>query len=178
MSSIIITNIKQLAGIREAKVALRKNELGELPSIDNAWIIIEGEDIAAFGKMEGLKNKNIPSENIDATGKTVLPAWCDSHTHLVFAGSREEEFVDKIRGLSYAEIAARGGGILNSAKKLTETSEDELFIQAYNRLNEAAIMGTANIEIKSGYGLTVEGELKTQRKVKECLLLQRTEAYQ
>ena len=167
MSSIIITNIKQLAGIREAKVALRKNELGELPSIDNAWIIIEGEDIAAFGKMEGLKNKNIPSENIDATGKTVLPAWCDSHTHLVFAGSREEEFVDKIRGLSYAEIAARGGGILNSAKKLTETSEDELFIQAYNRLNEAAIMGTANIEIKSGYGLTVEGELKMLRVIRK-----------
>ena len=167
MSSIIITNIKQLAGIREAKVALRKNELGELPSIDNAWIIIEGEDIAAFGKMEGLKNKNIPSENIDATGKTVLPAWCDSHTHLVFAGSREEEFVDKIRGLSYAEIAARGGGILNSAKKLTETSEDELFIQAYNRLNEAATMGTANIEIKSGYGLTVEGELKMLRVIRK-----------
>ena len=167
MSSIIITNIKQLAGIREAKVALRKNELGELPSIDNAWIIIEGEDIAAFGKMEGLKNKNIPSENIDATGKTVLPAWCDSHTHLVFAGSREEEFVDKIRGLSYAEIAARGGGILNSAKKLNETSEDELFIQAYNRLNEAAIMGTANIEIKSGYGLTVEGELKMLRVIRK-----------
>ena len=167
MSSIIITNIKQLAGIREAKVALRKNELGELPSIDNAWIIIEGEDIAAFGKMEGLKNKNIPSENIDATGKTVLPAWCDSHTHLVFAGSREEEFVDKIRGLSYAEIAARGGGILNSAKMLNETSEDELFIQAYNRLNEAAIMGTANIEIKSGYGLTVEGELKMLRVIRK-----------
>jgi imidazolonepropionase len=167
MSSIIITNIKQLAGIRDIQNALRKNDLRELPSIDNAWLIIEGEHIAAFGRMDDLQNKSIPTKKIDATGKTVLPAWCDSHTHLVFAGSREEEFVDKLRGLSYAEIAARGGGILNSAKKLNETGEDELFIQAYQRLNEAARMGTANIEIKSGYGLTVESELKMLRVIKK-----------
>jgi imidazolonepropionase len=138
-----------------------------LPSINDAWLIIEGEEISEFGRMEELKNKSIPENNIDASGKTVLPAWCDSHTHLVYAGSREEEFVDKIRGLSYAEIAARGGGILNSARKLNETSEDQLFNDAYKRLNEAALMGTSNIEIKSGYGLTLEGELKMLRVIKK-----------
>jgi len=138
-----------------------------LPSINDAWLIIEGEEISGFGRMEELKNKSIPENNIDASGKTVLPAWCDSHTHLVYAGSREEEFVDKIRGLSYAEIAARGGGILNSARKLNETGEDQLFNDAYKRLNEAALMGTANIEIKSGYGLTLEGELKMLRVIKK-----------
>ena len=167
MSSTIITDIKQLAGIRNAVDPLRKKDLGMLPSINDAWLIIEGEEISGFGRMEELKNKSIPENNIDASGKTVLPAWCDSHTHLVYAGSREEEFVDKIRGLSYAEIAARGGGILNSARKLNETGEDQLFNDAYNRLNEAAIMGTANIEIKSGYGLTLEGELKMLRVIKK-----------
>jgi imidazolonepropionase len=97
---------------------------------------------------------------------TVLPAWCDSHTHLVFAGSREDEFVDKINGLSYAEIAAKGGGILNSAKKLNETSEDELFNQAWKRLGEISNLGTGAVEIKSGYGLSVEGELKMLRVIK------------
>ena len=167
MSSTIITNIKQLAGIRNAVDPLRKKDLGMLPSINDAWLIIEGEEISGFGRMEELKNKSIPENNIDASGKTVLPAWCDSHTHLVYAGSREEEFVDKIRGLSYAEIAARGGGILNSARKLNETGEDQLFNDAYKRLNEAALMGTANIEIKSGYGLTLEGELKMLRVIKK-----------
>lgn len=134
-----------------------------LPSIHNAWLLMEDEDIAGFGSMSDLNTKNIPANRIDATGKIVLPAWCDSHTHLVFAGSREDEFVDKIRGLSYAEIAARGGGILNSAKKLNETSEDQLFNEAYKRLKEASILGTANIEIKSGYGLTLDGEIKMLR---------------
>jgi imidazolonepropionase len=166
MPSTIITNIKQLAGIRDSKHPLIKNDLAELPSIQNAWLLIEGEEISAFGTMDKLDEKKLPSKNIDASGKIVLPAWCDSHTHLVFAGSREEEFVDKIRGLSYADIAARGGGILNSAKKLNETSEDELFRQASKRLNEAALLGTANIEIKSGYGLTVEGELKMLRVIR------------
>jgi imidazolonepropionase len=166
MSSTIITNIKQLAGIRNAKEPLRKKELGILESINDAWLIIEGEEIADFGKMDDLKNKRIPTNNIDAIGRTVLPAWCDSHTHLVFIGSREEEFVDRIRGLSYAEIAAKGGGILNSARKLNETGEDQLFSEAYARLNGAARMGTANIEIKSGYGLTLDGELKMLRVIK------------
>jgi imidazolonepropionase len=166
MTSTIITNIKQLAGIRDAKDPLRKDELRKLPAIKNAWLIIEGEDISAFGKMEELQNKKVPSHKIDGSGRFVLPAWCDSHTHLVYAGSREGEFVDKIRGVSYADIAANGGGILNSARKLNETSEDELFIDAYKRLNDAASLGTANIEIKSGYGLTLDGELKMLRAIK------------
>jgi imidazolonepropionase len=166
MTSTIITNIKQLAGIRDAKDPLRKDELRKLPAIENAWLIIEGEDISAFGKMEELQNKKVPSHKIDGSGRFVLPAWCDSHTHLVYAGSREGEFVDKIRGVSYADIAANGGGILNSARKLNETSEDELFIDAYKRLNDAASLGTANIEIKSGYGLTLDGELKMLRAIK------------
>ena len=99
MPSTIITNIKQLAGIRDSKHPLIKNDLAELPSIQNAWLLIEGEEISAFGTMDKLDEKKLPSKNIDASGKIVLPAWCDSHTHLVFAGSREEEFVDKIRGL-------------------------------------------------------------------------------
>lgn len=167
MSSAIITNIKQLGGIRDTNSALRKTGLAELPSIHNAWLLIEDEQIAGYGSMDHLPGKNLPANIIDATGKTVLPAWCDSHTHMVFAGSREEEFVDKIRGLSYAEIAARGGGILNSAKKLNDTSEDQLFNQAYQRLKEAARFGTANIEIKSGYGLTLDGELKMLRVIRQ-----------
>ncbi len=109
----------------------------------------------------------LPSNIIDAAGQIILPAWCDSHTHLVFAAGREEEFVDKIKGLSYAEIAAKGGGILNSAKKLNETTEDELFNLAWKRLEEVSRLGTGAIEIKSGYGLTVEGELKMLRVIKK-----------
>src|SRR5439155_22836992 len=108
-----------------------------------------------------------PKSEIDASGQLVLPCWCDSHTHLVFAASREEEFVDKIKGMSYAEIAAKGGGILNSAKKLNETSEDELFNLAWQRLEEVSSFGTGAIEIKSGYGLSVEGELKMLRVIKK-----------
>ena len=167
MASTIITNIRELTGINDATKPLRKKDLATLHSIHNAYVIIEGEEIADFGRMEELKNKNTPSNKIDASGQTVLPAWCDSHTHLVFAGSREDEFVDKIRGLSYAEIAARGGGILNSARKLNEATEEQLFNDAYERLKEAAMSGTANIEIKSGYGLTLEGELKMLRVVKK-----------
>jgi imidazolonepropionase len=166
MASTIITDIKQLAGINNAQAPLRKNDLASLDIIDNAYLIIEDEEIADFGKMEELKNKEMPSNKIDASGKIVLPAWCDSHTHLVFAASREEEFVDKIRGISYAEIAKKGGGILNSAKKVNDASEDELFNEAYKRLNEAAACGTANIEIKSGYGLSLDGELKMLRVIR------------
>ena len=166
MASTIITNIKELAGINDATKSLRKKDLSNLHSISNAYLIIEGEEIAAFGKMEDVQLNKIPANKIDGTGKTVLPAWCDSHTHIVYAGSREEEFVDKIHGLSYAEIAAKGGGILNSAKKLNEATEEQLFNEAFKRLNEAALCGTANIEIKSGYGLTVDSELKMLRVIK------------
>src|SRR6185295_673061 len=139
-----------------------------LPCIEDAFLIIEDGHIAEYGSMVNIEH---PTSNFklsfDASNKFVLPAWCDSHTHLVFAGSREGEFVDKIKGLTYADIAAKGGGILNSAKKLNETSEDELFNQAWKRLEEVSRLGTGAIEIKSGYGLTVEGELKMLRVIKK-----------
>jgi imidazolonepropionase len=149
--------------------------LSNLPCIENAYLLIEGDEIAEFGKMQDLPIKNLPtgqaghspSISIDASGQFVLPAWCDSHTHLVFATSREEEFVDKIKGISYAEIAAKGGGILNSARKLNAATEDELFNSAWKRLEEVSHLGTGAIEIKSGYGLTVEGELKMLRVIKK-----------
>ena len=168
MSSAIITNIKCLVNTRDQSKLLRGNELAELPCIENAYLIIEDGEIAEYGHMEQSKTQKLKSEIIyDASGQFVLPAWCDSHTHLVFAASRENEFIDKIKGLSYAEIAARGGGILNSAKKLNETSEDELFNMAWKRLEEVSRLGTGAIEIKSGYGLTVEGELKMLRVIKK-----------
>lgn len=166
MASYIITNIRELAGINDAVMPLRKNELAKLHSIKDAYLIIEGEEIAEFGQMQHIKNRTVPSSQVDASGKIVLPAWCDSHTHLVYAGSREEEFVDKIRGLTYAEIAARGGGILNSAEKLRDAGEDALYNDAYRRLMDAVKCGTANIEIKSGYGLTLASELKMLRVIK------------
>ena len=164
----IITNIKQLAGVRKDNTPLRKKELSELPVIENAYLIIEDGVIADFGEMSSINDLKIRSRNtIDVPGQFVLPAWCDSHTHIVFAASREEEFVDKIKGLSYAEIAAKGGGILNSAKKLNEASEDSLFNSAWKRLEEVSRLGTGAIEIKSGYGLTVEDELKMLRVIKK-----------
>src|SRR5579871_4333210 len=167
MPSTLITNIKQLIGTRTENRLLRGKELVDLPCIDNAYLIIEDGVISEFGMMEKLKaNINQRSTTIDASGQFVLPTWCDSHTHLVFAGSREEEFVDKIRGLSYAEINAKGGGILNSAKKLNTTSEDELFNQSWKRLEEISRLGTGAVEIKSGYGLTLDGELKMLRVIK------------
>ena len=130
--------------------------------------MVEDGQIANYGSMENINDvRHKPKATIDATGQYVMPAWCDSHTHLVFAGSRENEFVDKIKGLSYAEIAARGGGILNSANLLNKTSEDELFIMAWKRLTEISKLGTGAVEIKSGYGLTVEGELKMLRVIKK-----------
>jgi len=165
MGAIILKNIEQLAGVHNSNQPLRGKELSNLPSIKNAYLVIEDGVIAEYGEARNFKIGN--ANTIDAGGGTVLPAWCDSHTHIVFAGSRENEFVDKIRGLSYADIAARGGGILNSAKKLNETSEDELFNQAWKRLEEVARMGTGAIEIKSGYGLSIEGELKMLRVIKK-----------
>src|SRR6476620_896193 len=164
MPSTLISNISKLVNVRNASSPLRGKELADLPCVDNAYVIIEDGIISDNGIMSSLKQK--PSSfkvNIDANDQFVLPAWCDSHTHLVFAGSRENEFDDKIKGLTYAEIAARGGGILNSAIKLKETSEDDLFNQAWKRLEEVSRLGTGAIEIKSGYGLTVEGELKMLR---------------
>lgn len=180
MSFVIITNIKQLINVREESHLLRGKELAELPVIENAYLVIEDDEIAEYGKMKEFPNSPSfggPSglviraegrgEAIDASGQFVLPAWCDSHTHIVFPTSREDEFVDKIKGMSYAEIAARGGGIINSAKKLAITSEDDLFISAWKRLEEVSKLGTGAIEIKSGYGLSVEGELKMLRVIKK-----------
>jgi imidazolonepropionase len=167
MSSLLIGNIRQLVNVREQSALLRGQELAVLPCIENAYLLIEDGIIAAYGSMNKLPRQIITgTKTIDAQGQFVMPAWCDSHTHLVFAHSREEEFVDKIKGVSYAEIAARGGGILNSARKLHETSEDMLFNQAWKRLEEVSKLGTGAIEIKSGYGLTVEGELKMLRVIK------------
>lgn len=164
--AILISNIKELVGVHSPAI-LRGEELANLPSLENAYLIIEGDQIASFGKMEDLKHSLLHfTQHINASGQMVLPSWCDSHTHLVFAGSREEEFIDKIKGKTYAEIAAKGGGILNSARRLNETTEDEIFNQSYKRLQEVMALGTGAIEIKSGYGLTVEGELKMLRVIK------------
>ncbi len=154
-----------LAGIHEQNELLRGQRLSHLPALQNAYLLIENGCIASYGSMKD-DVKGSFQETIDASGSIVLPAWCDSHTHLVFAASREDEFVDKIKGLSYAEIAAKGGGILNSAARLNAMSEEELFQLAWKRLQEAAKNGTGAIEIKSGYGLSVEGELKMLRVIK------------
>ncbi|HTM90949.1 MAG TPA: imidazolonepropionase [Flavisolibacter sp.] len=160
----LISNIKLLVNTREQHDLLRGKELAYLPCIEDAFLIIEDDHIAEYGSMKDVKLRVADfTSHFDAKGKMVLPSWCDSHTHLIFAGSREAEFVDKIKGLSYAEIAAKGGGILHSAKKLNATSEEELYKQAYNRLQEVIALGTGAIEIKSGYGLSVEGELKMLR---------------
>ena len=167
MAATLISNIQQLAGVSNPLAALRNKELASLPSIENAYLVIEDDEIAAFGPMADLRRQAAGLATIDASGQTILPAWCDSHTHLVFAASREDEFVDKIKGSSYAEIAAKGGGILNSAAKLHNTSEDTLFISAWKRLQEISQLGTAAVEIKSGYGLTVQDELKMLRVIKK-----------
>ena len=167
MSSLLVTNIKQLVNVREENHLLRGNDLAILPCIANAYLIIEDGIIAEYGSMNHLKTANGHRSTINASNQFILPAWCDSHTHLVFAASREEEFVDKIKGLSYAEIAAKGGGILNSANKLNNATEDELFNLAWKRLEEVSKLGTGAIEIKSGYGLTVQGELKMLRVIKK-----------
>lgn len=165
MATQIFTNINLLVNTRQTGGFVRRKELSILPSIQNAYLIIEDDRISEMGKMEDCRfvkqGKVLPNNTF------ILPCWCDSHTHIVFAGSREEEFLDKIKGLSYQEIAAKGGGILNSAKKLNETSEDELFNEAWKRLDQVSKMGTGAIEIKSGYGLTLAGELKMLRVIKK-----------
>ncbi|TBX65588.1 imidazolonepropionase [Flavobacterium silvisoli] len=162
----LLINIKELLQVRETPIAkVSGAEMAVLPSIKNAFLLIENGIIASFGPMENCPKLNV--EIIDATGKIVLPTWCDSHTHIVYAGNREQEFVDRINGLTYEEIANRGGGILNSAKKLNETSEEELYCQSQKRLEEVMQQGTGAVEIKSGYGLTVAGELKMLRVIKK-----------
>jgi len=136
-----------------------------LPNIKNAYLLIDHDTIVDYGSMDDIQNLSA-DEIIDATGKIVLPTWCDSHTHLVYAGNREQEFVDRINGLSYEDIATRGGGILNSAEKLQNASEEELYLQSSERLKNVIKLGTGAIEIKSGYGLTVEAELKMLRVIK------------
>ena len=165
----LYTNIKSLVSTRASQCLLKGNQLRELPCIENAFLLIEDGVIAAYGAMSHLSDTlpQLPEHIVDVTGQFVLPTWCDSHTHLVFAGTRENEFIDKINGLSYAEIAARGGGILHSAQKLLQTSEDDLFNQSWTRLQEVMSLGTGAIEIKSGYGLNVEGELKMLHVIKK-----------
>ncbi|MBM3440695.1 MAG: imidazolonepropionase [Bacteroidetes bacterium] len=166
--ALLLKNIACLAGISTQNKLLRGTDLSALQTFADAYLLIEGEQIAAYGAMSSMPAQYEGVEKqIDLQGQFVLPAWCDSHTHLVFPRSREDEFVDKLRGLSYAEIAAKGGGILNSARQLNAMSEDALFALAWPRLQEAMQQGTCAIEIKSGYGLTVEGELKMLRVIRK-----------
>lgn len=163
MATQTFTNISLIGGIQHSETFLRGERLGQFETLENAYLIVEDGFIAEIGSMCDFRyeNNDVPQSTI------VLPAWCDSHSHIVFAGSRENEFIDKIKGLSYAEIAARGGGILNSSKQLAATSEDQLFYDAWQRLKEVSVMGTAALEIKSGYGLSVDAELKMLRVIKK-----------
>lgn len=168
MSSMLITHIKGLVGTHPGDVnLLRGVAMSNLPLLNDAWLLIEDGKIKDFGEMSSLPSQisNLSSQ-ISAKGKFVLPAWCDSHTHLVFAASREEEFVMKIKGQSYEEIAEAGGGILNSARKLQKATEDELFESALQRLHDLIRLGTGAIEIKSGYGLTADSEMKMLRVIR------------
>ena len=142
------------------------SQMKELPSLENAWLLLEDDVIHSFGNMSEIPNFQ-DIKTLDCSGKTVLPSWCDSHTHLVYAGNREQEFVDRINGLSYQEIAASGGGIVNSAKKLQATTQTALFAQSEKRLQEVIQQGTGAIEIKSGYGLTTQAEMKMLRVAKQ-----------
>ena len=169
MSKLLIKNIKSLVQVRETNIdKVSGKDMSILPCIEDAWLAIDNGLIADFGKMEDFPGitdwKDL--EVIDASGKLVLPCYADSHTHIVYAGNRESEFVDRINGLSYEEIAKRGGGILNSAKKLRETGEDELFEQSFVRFNEIILQGTGAVEIKSGYGLDLASELKMLRVIR------------
>jgi len=163
----IITNIKELLQVRNKNIEqVSGPEMKILPTIKNAFLILKDDKIFDFGEMGNLPLLKA-DKNIDATDKIVLPCWCDSHTHIVYAGNRENEFVDRINGLTYEEIAINGGGILNSAVKLQNTSKDDLFEQASKRLEEIMKLGTGAVEIKSGYGLTFDAEIKMLRVIKK-----------
>lgn len=169
MQKLLLKNIKQLISVYDtAPIKLSGKEMKNLPCIDNAWLAAEDGIIVDFGSMDtfpGITNwKDL--EVIDCEDKLVMPCYADSHTHIVYAGNREQEFVDRINGLTYEEIANRGGGILNSAAKLRDTDEDDLFDQSKQRLKEIILLGTGAVEIKSGYGLSVESELKMLRVIK------------
>ena len=167
MATTLIYNIATLGGIdRKGRLRLQGSEMAQFETLDNAYLLIKDGRIADFGSMESLPQLAADVKRVDAEGGTVMPSFCDSHTHIVNAGSRESEFVDKINGLSYAEIAKRGGGILNSADKLHEMSEGELFEQSMKRVREVMLKGTGCVEIKSGYGLNTEDELKMLRVIR------------
>lgn len=163
----LFINIKELVQVREAGIQkVSGDDMNVLPTLKNAFLLIEDDKIKDFGFMNDINITDV--ENVvNCEGKIILPTWCDSHTHIVYAGNRENEFADKIRGLSYEEIAKNGGGILNSAKKLQSTSETELYEQSRKRLEEIIMMGTGAVEIKSGYGLNTEAELKMLRVIKK-----------
>ncbi len=166
MPSLLITNIKELVQCRQqAPTKVRGGEMHQLPTLTDAFLLIEDDKIASFGPMSECPER--ANQTIDATGRMLFPTWCDSHTHLVFAASRESEFVDRINGLSYAEIAEKGGGILNSARRLQKMSEEALLKAAQQRLEEVIGYGTGAIEIKSGYGLSVDAELKMLRVIQK-----------
>ena len=170
--AVLIKNIKKLVQVETAPIPFRTGkEMSNLPCIEDAYLLVVGDKIHDFGKMSDFSEKMLEKvkeqvEVVDATGRMVFPTFCDSHSHIVYAGSREIEYIDKIKGLSYEEIAKRGGGILNSVDRLRAASEDELFADAWNRLEEVASFGTGAIEIKSGYGLDTENELKMLRVIR------------
>ena len=170
--AILIQNIKELIQVEDTpQIMARGAAMSQLQTIQDAWLLMEEDRISDFGKMPfidfGIRNSDLGLTVIDATGKMVFPSFCDSHTHLVYAGSREIEYIDKIKGFSYEEIAKRGGGILNSARRLHEADEDQLVEQAMERLNEIMMLGTGAVEIKSGYGLNLEDEMKMLRVIKK-----------
>ncbi|MBO4382301.1 MAG: imidazolonepropionase, partial [Bacteroidales bacterium] len=161
----LVKNIRELVGVDNTpQLCKHGKEMAQMESVKDAYLLVEDGRIKAFGPMSDWSGT--ADREVDATGRLVFPSFCDSHTHLVYANSREHEFVDKIRGLSYEEIAKRGGGILNSAKATAAASEDELYDMAQRRLGEVMRLGTGAIEIKSGYGLTTESELKLLRVIR------------
>ena len=165
--SLLIKNIKKLIQCRTEETSfVSGKDMSFVPSIDNAYLFVKDGKIKDFGKMQDLKEINT-DQVIDAKDRMVLPSWCDSHTHIIFAGDRSKEFIDRIKGLSYEEIAARGGGILNSAKLLQNTSKEDLYNQSNMRINSVIRQGTGAIEIKSGYGLSFESELKMLQVIKQ-----------
>ncbi len=162
----LIKNIKELVQVENSpKLRVMGKEMAHIDTIKDAYLIVEDDKIADFGPMSELKEQTFDKE-VDATGRMVFPSFCDSHTHMVYAGSREIEYIDKIRGLSYDEIAKRGGGILNSAKRVQEASEDQLFEDALARLEMMKNLGTGAVEIKSGYGMTTEAEMRMLRVIR------------
>ncbi len=171
MKQLLIKNIKLLVQTEnKTQIKVSGAEMSKLACIEDAFLLISDDKIENFGKMSDLKESDLTQidylTEIDASGKMVFPSFCDSHTHLVYAGSREIEYIDKIKGLSYEEIAKKGGGILNSSKLLNSVSDDELYEQSLKRIEEIILQGTGAVEIKSGYGLNLEGELKMLRVIK------------